>query len=45
MSIDDADFDESSDSINSIEMDAPVVTISIDGIDVATLGGTGKPNR
>ena len=43
VSIEDADFDVSSDSINSIQMaDAPV-TISIDGIDIATLGGTGNP--
>ena len=43
VSIEDADFDESSDSINSIERaDAPV-TIRIDGIDVATFGGTGNP--
>ena len=38
MSIDDADYDESSGSINSI--DDTTVTITIDGIDVATLGGS-----
>ena len=43
VSIDDADFDESSGSINSIMEDEPVVTISIDGIDIATLGDTGNP--
>ena len=43
VSIEDADFDVSSGSINSIMEDAPVVTISIDGIDIATLGGTGSP--
>ena len=43
VSIEDADFDESSDSINSIEMTDAPVTISIDGIDVATLGDTGNP--
>ena len=43
VSIEDADFDESSDSINSIEMEDAPVTIRIDGIDVATLGGTGNP--
>ena len=43
VSIEDADFDVSSGSINSIMEDAPVVTISIDGIDIATLGGTDSP--
>ena len=43
VSIEDADFDESSDSINSIEMEDAPVTIRIDGIDIATLGGTGNP--
>ena len=43
VSIDDADFDESSDSINSIMMDEAPVTVSIDGIDVATFGGPGDP--
>ena len=43
VSIEDADFDVSSDSINSIVMDdkAPV-TIEIDGILVDTLGGPGE---
>ena len=43
VSIEDADFDESSDSINSIMMDEAPVTVSIDGIDVATFGGPGDP--
>ena len=37
VSIDDADFDVSSDSVNSIEME--LVTIEIDGILIYTLGG------
>ena len=41
VSIDDADYDESSGSINSI--DDTTVTITIDGIDVATLGGADSP--
>ena len=42
VSIDDADFDVSSDSINSIVMDVAPVTIKIDGILVDTLGGPGE---
>ena len=44
VSIEDADFDVSSGSINSIHggLHQPV-TISIDGIDIATLGGTDSP--
>ncbi len=43
VSIEDADFDVSSDSINSIVMDDKVpVTIEIDGILVDTLGGPGE---
>ena len=41
VSIEDADYDESSTSINSI--DDTTVTITIDGIDVATLGGADSP--
>ena len=42
VSIDDADFDVSSDSINSIVMEKAPVTIEIDGILVDTLGGPGE---
>ena len=41
VSIEDADYDESSGSINSI--DDTTVTITVDGIDVATLGGADSP--
>ena len=41
VSIEDADYDESSDSINSIA--DTTVTITVDGIDVATLGGADSP--
>ena len=41
VSIEDADYDESSTSINSV--DDTTVTITIDGIDVATLGGADNP--
>ena len=41
VSIEDSDYDESSTSINSV--DDTTVTITIDGIDVATLGGADNP--
>ena len=41
MSIDDADYDESSGSINSIA--DTTVTITVDGVDVYTLGGADSP--